>query len=185
MSPEFVVKKIFYQLKIVDFIAWIIRLIRNLAAIEPSEKGFESDRQLLLWVGRQVAMLLLVLFFFDDLLGFVIDVLHSVFEMIHLIIEVIEHALEELLEHTLHTDHHQSETILANSVFIIALYGIYRLFRIWPQLYRRWKRKQLASVLRQKKTVHFFWKALPNDQKIKLAAAYLSGIALLLYFLTL
>lgn len=165
MGPKLVVKKIFNQLKIAEFMAWINRLIRNSAAIELSEKGFESDSQLLLWVGRQFAIGFLILFFFDDLLDFVIDVLHSVFEVVHLLIEVIEHILEEFLKHTLHADHHQSETILANSVFIIALYGIYRLFRIWPQSYRRWKRKQLASVLCQKKRFIFFGRLYPVTRK--------------------
>ncbi|MGZ8928844.1 MAG: hypothetical protein ACXW03_10360 [Methylobacter sp.] len=112
----------------------LTRSIRNSLAAGCPINSLTAAVRCCRWVGRQFVVLFLVLLFFDDPPGFVIGVLHVIFELLHLTIEVIEHFTEEMLEHTLHTDHHQSETIIVNAVLLIALYGLYRSYRAWPRL---------------------------------------------------
>lgn len=136
-------------------------------------------------VARQFFWLFVILFFFEDLLDFAVEIGHSVFEILHLLIEFIEGYVEEILEHLLHTDHHQSETIIVNAVLLIGLYGLYRFVRAFPHIVRRLKRNCSAAWLKHRRRRLAYWRALLPDQKIKLTAAYLTGLALLLFWLTL
>lgn len=149
------------------------------------ESPDDSDRQLLTRVAWQFFWLFIVLLFFEDLLDLVTDVAHSIFEILHLLIEVLEGLVEEILEHLLHTDHHQSEMIIVNTVLLIGLYGLYRLIRALPRIFRRVKRNYLAVWLNYKRRKYNYWRALSPVKKIKLAAAYSTGLMLLLIWLTL
>ncbi|MCL7423257.1 MAG: hypothetical protein M8364_20415 [Methylobacter sp.] len=161
------------------------RLFRKQAITRPPDQQYETDRQMLLRVARQFAVLFIAIILFDDIFGFVAEVLHFIFELLHLFIEVIEGFIEEVLEHLLHTGHHASETIIVNTVLIIMIYGLYRFYRASPRLYRRIKRNRLAAWLRYKRRKTRQWRARPRKQKIKLIAAYTAGTALLLFWLTL
>lgn len=160
---------------------WIVGLFKKPAPISPDE----SDRQMLARVARQFFWLFIILFFFEDLLDFAVEIVHSVFEILHLLIEFIEGYIEEILEHLLHTDHHQSETIIVNAVLLIGLYGFYRFVRAFPRIVRRLKRNSCAVWLKYKRNKLAYWQALLPEQKIKLTAAYLVGLAMLLFWLTL
>lgn len=145
----------------------------------------DSDRNMLARVAWQFFWLFIALLFFEDLLDLVTDVAHSVFEILHLLIEAIESSIEEILEHLLHTDHHQSETIIVNAVLLLGFYGLYRLFRALPRISRRIIRNYFAAWLNYKRRKFSYWRALSSTQKIKLTAAYSTGLALLLFWLTL
>jgi len=160
---------------------WIVGLFKKPAPALP----YESDRQMLARVARQFLWLFVILFFFEDLLDFAVEIVHSVFEILHLLIEFIEGYIEEILEHLLHTDHHQSETIIVNAILLIGLYGFYRLVYAFPGLVRRLKINSYAACLKYKRRKLAYWQALLPKQKIKLTAAYLAGLALLLFWLTL
>lgn len=162
-------------------VEWLAALFRKPA---PASAG-DSDRQMLARVAWQFFWLFIVLLFFEDLLDLVTDVVHSVFEILHLLIEFLEGLVEDFLEHLLHTDHHQSETIIVNAVLLLGLYGLYRLFRALPRIFRRIKRNYLAAWLNYKRRKYSYWRALSSTQKIKLTAAYSTGLALLLFWLTL
>jgi len=160
---------------------WIVGLFKKPAPASPDE----SDRQMLARVARQFFWLFIILFFFEDLLDFAVEIVHSVFEILHLLIEFIEGYIEEILEHLLHTDHHQSETIIVNAVLLIGMYGFYRFVRAFPRIVRRLKRSCYAAWLKYKRNKLAYWQALLPEQKIKLTAAYLVGLAMLLFWLTL
>lgn len=163
----------------------IIRSVRTPVANGQPDKRHETDRQMLLRVARQFALLFVVILLLDDIIDFVIEVMHFLFELLHLLIEVIEGFVEEVLEHLLHTGHHASETIIVNVVLVVVIYGLYRLYRAWPHVYRRLKRKGRAAWLRGKRRKYDYWLSLSPRQKIKLTAAYAIGIALMLFWLTL
>ncbi len=160
---------------------WIVGLFKKPAPASPDE----SDRQMLARVAWQFFWLFVILFFFEDLLDFAVEIVHSVFEILHLLIEFIEGYIEEILEHLLHTDHHQSETIIVNAVLLIGMYGFYRFVRAFPRIVRRLKRNCCAAWLKYRRRRLAYWRALLPEQKVKLATAYLVGLALLLSWLTL
>ena len=151
----------------------------------PRDNRPETDRQLLARVGRQFIVLFFILIFFDDLLDFLLQSLHVIFELAHLFLEVIEYLVEELLEHLLHTNHHQSETLIINAALLVGCYGLYRLYRVWPALSKRLQRRFSAAWLRYKRRKITYWRLLPKVQQLKLMSAYGAGFALLLFCLTL
>ncbi|PKM38452.1 MAG: hypothetical protein CVV06_00505 [Gammaproteobacteria bacterium HGW-Gammaproteobacteria-10] len=171
----------FKNLKKSKAAGWLNLLFRKPESASPDD----SDKQMLLRVAWQFFWLFIVLLFFEDLLDLVTDVVHSVFEILHLLIEFLEGLVEEILEHLLHTDHHQSETIIVNAVLLLGFYVLYRLFRALPRIFRRIKRNYLAAWLNYKRRKYSYWRALSSTQKIKLTAAYSTGLALLLFWLTL
>ncbi len=162
-------------------IGWLAVLFKKPAPASPDD----SDGQMLARVAWQFFWLFLALLFFEDLLDFAIEIMHSIFEILHLLLEFIEGYVEEILEHFLHTDHHQSETIIVNALLLIGLYGFYRFVRAFPRIVRRLKRNYGAVRLKYKRRRLAYWRALLPNQKIKLTAAYLTGLALLLFWLTL
>ena len=171
----------FENLKKSKTIGWLAILFKKPAPASPDE----SDRQMLSRVARQFFWLFIALLFFEDLLDFAIEIVHSIVEILHLLIEFVEGYVEEILEHLLHTDHHQSDTIIVNAVLLFGLYGFYRFVRAFPRIVRRLKRNYSAVWLKYKRRRLAYWRALLPDQKIKLTAAYLAGLALLLFWLTL
>lgn len=140
---------------------------------------------MLVRVSKKFAVFFILILMFDTLFDWLLELFDAIFELIHLLIEVIEHFLELFLEHTFHTSHHQSETIIVNSAIIIAMYGLYRLFRAAPRLYKQFKRNSLAAWLRHIRRESSCWRALPLNKKIKLVLTYSLGFAGLLFWLTL
>ncbi|GAB4266402.1 MAG: hypothetical protein Kow0065_17250 [Methylomicrobium sp.] len=136
-------------------------------------------------VAWQFGWLFVVVLFFEEIVETLFEVIDSIFEILHLVIELLEGFVEELLEHLLHTDHHQSETIIVNVVLLAGLYGLYRLLKRLPRFFRRLSRNALASYLKYKRRKIGYWRALSTIQKLKLSAAYLTGLSVLVFWLTL
>ncbi len=172
-------------LKLSSLLDKTARLFRKQAITRPPDQHYETDRQMLIRIARQFALLIIVILLLDEILEFVIEVLHFIFELLHLFIEAIEEFVESVLELLLNTGHHASEIIIVNTVLVVMIYGLYRFYRAWPRLYRRSKRNRLAAWLRYKRRKARHWRARPRNQKIKLIAAYTAGTALLLFWLTL
>ena len=86
------------------------------------------------------------------LIGIVITMydvmLHSFLTIVHITFEWFELALEELIEHIFHTSRQQSQIIVFYLMWLIALYGFYRLWRALPGFYNRFKEELLASISR-------------------------------------
>ncbi len=149
------------------------------------DKQYESDAQMLTRVAVKFSVLLVIILMSDQLLDWLIEISHNIFELLHLGIEVIELSLELVLEHALHTNHHQSELILFNLAIILVLYLLCRLYFKVPQIYTRFKRNRSAGWLKFKRRETTYWRSLPLNRKIKLISAYTVGIVCILFFLTL
>ncbi|MFA6594673.1 MAG: hypothetical protein WCT16_05505 [Candidatus Buchananbacteria bacterium] len=152
---------------------------------EPPNTDLQTDRQLLTRIAWQFVVVFLLIMFFDTLLEWLVEGLHILLELLHLVIEVFEHLIEELLEHLLHSSHHQSETIIFNSVMLLVIFGIYHLFRCWPALSLRWQQRLQAAWQGYRNRKVQAWQRLPRRQKRIVTATYASGSALILFLLTL
>jgi hypothetical protein len=172
-------------LNLANLLDKIAGLIRPPIATGQPNKGYETDRQMLIRVARQFAVLFVVILWLDDIINLIVGIVHFLFELLHLFMESIEGFIEEVLEHLLHTGHHDSEIIIVNGVLVLIALGLYRLYRAWPPFYRRWRRNRQAGWLRYKRRKVHDWRSLSQSQKLKLTAAYLTGIALMLFWLTL
>jgi hypothetical protein len=171
-------------LKILNFLSYVTGLDRKQAAAGHDDKHHETSR-LLLSVAWRFAVLFAVLAWSAEIWELTLEFLHLALEGLHLLIEGIEELSELILEHLLDTNHHESEIILFNTALVLMAYGLYRLYRAAPRLYRQWRRNCRAAWLRYKRRKLFYWRSLSEAQKATLMAAYLTGIVLLLYWLTL
>jgi hypothetical protein len=120
------------------------------------------------------------------LIGIVITMydvmLHSFLTIVHLSFEWFELALEELIEHIFHTSRQQSQIIVFYLMWLIALYGFYRLWRALPGFYNRFKEELLASISQFKSSVSSYWSELSTIQKIKWVTILLVSLSGLAFF---
>lgn len=112
-------KPVFTPLKLSSLLDKTARLFRKQAITRPPDQHYETDRQMLIRIARQFALLFIVILLLDEILEFVIEVLHFIFELLHLFIEAIEEFVESVLELLLNTGHHASETIIVNTVLVV------------------------------------------------------------------
>lgn len=130
-------------------------------------------------------MVFFVILWIDELLDLLLFFFQALLDLAHLFGEVIEYGFELVLENTLQTDHHSSETIIVNIAIVLSLFGLYRFIWSIPRLLRKLKRKFLAVYLKHRRRARFFWKSLPIKSKFKLVTTCFSGITFIFFVLTL
>ena len=120
------------------------------------------------------------------LIGIVITMydvmLHSFLTIVHITFEWFELALEKLIEHIFHTNRQQSQIIVFYLMWLIALYGFYRLWRALPGFYNRLKDELLTSISQLKLSISSYWTELSSIQKIKWVTSLSISLSCLLVF---
>ena len=120
------------------------------------------------------------------LIGIVItmyDVLfHSLFSILHIAFEWFELALEELIEHIFHTNRQQSQIIVFYLLWLIALYGLYQLWRALPGFYSRIKEQLVFASLQYKSYLSSYWREQSSINKIKWLASLTVSLSCLAFF---
>jgi hypothetical protein len=120
------------------------------------------------------------------LIGIVITMydvmLHSFFTIVHIAFEWIELALEELIEHTFHTNRQQSQIIVFYLLWSIALFGFYLLWRALPGFYNRLKEQILAASSQYKSQITSYWNEQSSSQKIKWVTYLTMSLSCLAFF---
>ncbi|MBT3812054.1 MAG: hypothetical protein HON51_06145 [Gammaproteobacteria bacterium] len=145
------------------------------AAFRQYDKKVESERQMLFRVTLKFITLIVLISIFDSLLDLFLELFDLLINLLHLFIEAIEYMLELLLVYILHTNTQQSETIIVNTVIIIALFLAYRLLPNIPQLYIHSKRNFRAVYLRHIKRESSCWRTMSLRYKIKWCIAHSLG----------
>lgn len=140
------------------------------------DKQNETDGQMLLRVAKKFALIIFVILTFDTLLEWFLGLIDLLGELLHLVIEFFEYSLEVIVEHVLHANHHESETLIVNAVLLIALYGFYRFLREFPRLAARLQQNIKAAWLKRKHEEVCRWQALSLERKIKIIVAYSVGL---------
>ena len=109
--------------------------------------------------------------------------LHTIFVGLHLTFEWVEYMLEEIIEHTFHTNRKQSQLVVFYLFWLIGFYGLYRLMSISYRISESLK-KQLSdrrcyyqNYISQQLTV------LTATQKIKLTTALLASLYFVVFFI--
>ena len=108
--------------------------------------------------------------------------LHSLFTVMHIAFEWFELALEELIEHIFHTNRQQSQIIVFYLMWLIALYGVYRLWRALPGFYNRFKEQLLAASSQYKSHIICYWREQSSIQKIKWVTTFSVTLSCLAFF---
>jgi hypothetical protein len=120
------------------------------------------------------------------LIGIVITMydvmLHSLFSVVHIAFEWFELALEKLIEHIFHTSRQQSQIIVFYLMWSMALYGLYRLWRMMPGLYSRYKEQLIAASSEYKSYITSNWRKQSSIQKIKWFTTFSVSLSCLAFF---
>lgn len=113
------------------------------------------------------------------LTGFYDVIFHFVFESIHLFMELLEQMLDTVIEHSFHTELHETQLIV---FYILLVFGGFMIFLLWKILAAACSKtgKQLnADWLELKTSATSDWQSLSTSQKMLGVSAFL-GVNLLI-----
>jgi hypothetical protein len=123
---------------------------------------------------------IMILFFIGFITISMFDVVYELLvSLTQTLFELFEYSFEHLIEYIFHTNHHQSEIIMINMSFFLALLGLYGL---WRGLFRL-KRNLAIIWWKQKKSIVYYWRTLTTMQKIKQVSIYTFGFISTLFLL--
>lgn len=120
------------------------------------------------------------------LIGLVITLydvmLDALFSVLHIAFEWFELALEEIIEHVFHTTRQQSQISVFYLLWLILIYGLYRLARVLPCFFQRLKEQLLAAGLQYKAHITSYWRQQSLIKKIKLTISFALSLSCLTFF---
>ncbi|MCX7096485.1 MAG: hypothetical protein NTV43_01110 [Methylococcales bacterium] len=119
---------------------------------------------------------------FGILISFYDILLHTVFSILHLSFEWLELVLEKVIEHVFHTNRKDSQVIVFYLLWMLALYGGYRLWLVLPRYYADCKQQFIRAKRQYKAKVGNYWQHQPLFQKLKWLMAFTAGIYCLGFF---
>ena len=109
--------------------------------------------------------------------------LHTLLVCLHLTFEWVEYMLEEIIEHTFHTNRKQSQLVVFYLFWLIGFYALYRLmiilYRVYESLKKQFsdRRCYYQSYISQQLTV------LTATQKIKWTTALMASLYFVVFFI--
>ena len=108
--------------------------------------------------------------------------LHTLFVGLHLTFEWVEYMLEEIIEHTFHTNRKQSQLVVFYLLWLIGFFALYRLmiilYRVYESLKKQFsdRRCYYQAYISQQLTV------LTANQKIKWTTALMASVFFVVIF---
>ncbi|MGZ8984721.1 MAG: hypothetical protein ACXW11_12385 [Methylotenera sp.] len=103
----------------------------------------------------------------DVVIGLLFELAHLLFEVVFISFEWIESLLDHLVEHLLHTELHQTQTIVFYLLVGIAAYPFYYLWRKLLRLFFWLKESLLTAWVVYKNHTIVYWQNLSLIDKIK------------------
>jgi hypothetical protein len=122
----------------------------------------------------------------DVLIELMAELVHLILEVLaevaHISFEWIESMLDHLIEHELHTELHETQTIVFYVIVAILAGPLYFLARQMPRLYFFLQDKILVSWAFNKARAKLYWHSLSINEKIKLSLVTLIGLYIASFF---
>jgi hypothetical protein len=103
----------------------------------------------------------------DVVIGLLFELAHLIFELVFISFEWIESLLDHIVEHLLHTELHQTQTIVFYLLVGIAAYPFYYLWRKLLRLFFWLKESLLTAWVVYKNHTIVYWQNLSLIDKIK------------------
>ncbi len=103
----------------------------------------------------------------DVVIGLLFELAHLLFEVMFISFEWLESLLDHLVEHLLHTELHQTQTIVFYLLVGIAAYPFYYLWRKLLRLFFWLKASLLTAWVVYKNHAIVYWQDSPLIDKIK------------------
>lgn len=165
--------------------AQFVNLTANDRALLNEHVSKQKTRQRVTY-GLLLSLALAVLSFPDLMLGLLLDLGDHVMELtshlLHLLFEFLEYNLDHLVEHTFHTDLHQTQLIVFYLLLALGLAMLYACWRIIPPLCVRFGNSQLAFWSRKKASLLYYWGEQTLLDKFKLIGAGIVAITCYVLF---
>lgn len=111
----------------------------------------------------------------DVVFGLLAELLHLAFEIAHLAFEVFESALDHFVEHTFHTNTHDTQLIVFYTIIMMSTVGLYFLWRIVSRSTKAFIANQVEVWADRKARVFVYW-AESAGNKFKLIAWFNAGL---------
>ena len=123
----------------------------------------------------------------DVLMELATELIHLILEVLgevaHIGFEWIESMLDHLVEHELHTELHETQTIVFYIIVSILAGPLYLLARQVPRFYLFLKDKIQVSWAFNKAELALYWHSLSLNERIKLGLIALSGLYVASFFI--
>jgi hypothetical protein len=111
----------------------------------------------------------------DVVFGLLAELTHLLFEVLHLAFEVFESMLDHFIEHTFHTNTHDTQVIVFYTIMTMATTGLYFLGLMLSRYFRKVISHQI-SVWTERKTQFLNYWAESAANKFKLIALFNAGL---------
>jgi hypothetical protein len=103
----------------------------------------------------------------DVVIGLLIELVHLFFEVVVISFEWLESLLDHVVEHLLHTELHETQTIVFYILMGIVALPLYYLWRVLPGFFSRTKENVQVIWAQYKNKTRLYWQELSLIDKIK------------------
>ena len=103
----------------------------------------------------------------DVVIGLLIELVHLFFEVLFISFEWLESLLDHVVEHLLHTELHETQTIVFYILMGIVALPLYYLWRVLPGFFSRTKENVQVIWAQYKNQIGLYWQDLSLIDKIK------------------
>lgn len=103
----------------------------------------------------------------DVVIGLLVGLVHLFFEVVVISFEWLESLLDHVVEHLLHTELHETQTIVFYILMGIVALPLYYLWRVLPGFFSRTKENVQVIWAQYKNQTTLYWQELSLIDKIK------------------
>ena len=103
----------------------------------------------------------------DVVIGLLVELVHLLFEVVFISFEWLESLLDHVVEHLLHTELHETQTIVFYILMGIVALPLYYLWRVLPGFFSRTKENVQVIWAQYKNQTRLYWQELSLIDKIK------------------
>ena len=103
----------------------------------------------------------------DVVIGLLIELVHLFFEVLFISFEWLESLLDHVVEHLLHTELHETQTIVFYILMGIVALPLYYLWCVLPGVFFRTKENVQVIWAQYKNQIGLYWQDLSLIDKIK------------------
>ena len=123
----------------------------------------------------------------DVLIELIVESAHLIIEIVvevsDVIFEAVESMLDQFVEHTFHTELHDTQIIVFYIIFSVLMIPTFFIARLMPRAYYSLAKKTGKFCENHKLQTQLYWLGLSRNEKIKLGFMILGGLYIASFFI--
>ena len=123
----------------------------------------------------------------DVLIELIVEAAHLIIEVVveisDVIFEEVESMLDQFVEHSFHTELHDTQIIVFYIIFSVLMIPLFFIARLMPRAYYYLTTKADKSYENYKLKTQLYWLGLSRNEKIKLGVMILGGLYITSFFI--